>query len=65
METLPAKKDYQHTQGTTYYGHYSDHGTPGYHEAAPLPVETLWVSVPARRGKVPLNSVLRVKSPLA
>ena len=47
---LASEKDYQHTQGTTYYGHYSDHGTPGYHEAAPLPVELSGFR-PARRGK--------------
>ena len=29
----------QYMQGTTYYGHHSDHGTPGYQEEAPLPVE--------------------------
>jgi hypothetical protein len=36
---LASEKGYQYTQGTAYYGHHSDHGTPGYREAAPLPVE--------------------------
>ena len=35
---LAAEKDY-HRHRTTYYGHRSDHGTPGYREADPLPVE--------------------------
>ena len=33
------EKDLQHTQGTTYYGHRSDYGTPGYRTRPPLPVE--------------------------
>lgn len=33
------QKDLQYTQGTTYYGHHSDYGTPGYRTRAPLPVE--------------------------
>lgn len=36
---LAAEKDLQYTQGTTYYGHRSDYGTPGYRTRAPLPVE--------------------------
>ena len=35
---LAAAKDLQYTQGTTYYGHRSDHSTPGYRARAPLPV---------------------------
>ena len=33
------EKDLQYTQGTTYYGHRSDYGTPGYRTRPPLPVE--------------------------
>lgn len=33
------QKDLQDTQGTTYYGHRSDYGTPGYRIREPLPVE--------------------------
>ena len=37
---LTAKKSFQYiTQHNTYYGHRSDHGTPGYRVRAPLPVE--------------------------
>ena len=37
---LTAKKGSGHVvQHTTYYGHRSDHGTPGYRVRAPLPVE--------------------------
>ena len=36
---LAAEKGLQYTQGTTYYGHRSDYGTPGYRTRAPLPVE--------------------------
>ena len=32
------EKSSPYTQ-TTYYGHHNDHGTPGYREEAPLPVE--------------------------
>ena len=35
---LAAEKDLQYTPGTTYYGHRSDYGTPGYRTRAPLPV---------------------------
>ncbi len=33
------QKDLQYTPGSTYYGHRSDYGTPGYRTRAPLPVE--------------------------
>ena len=36
---LASEKGYRYTRGITYYGHHSDHGTPGYREAAPLSVE--------------------------
>lgn len=36
---LATEKDYPDTLRITYYGHHSDHGTPGYREADPLPVE--------------------------
>lgn len=37
---LTAKKRSRYiTQHNTYYGHRSDHGTPGYRSPAPLPVE--------------------------
>jgi hypothetical protein len=37
---LTAEKSFQYiTQHNTYYGHRSDHGTPGYRVRAPLPVE--------------------------
>ena len=36
---LTAKKDFQYIiQHDTYYGHRSDHGTPGYRAPTPLPV---------------------------
>lgn len=35
---LAAEKSSRYTQRTTYYGHHSDHGTPGYRASAPLPV---------------------------
>ena len=36
---LATEKNAQYTQGTTYYGHRSDHGTPGYRATGPLLVE--------------------------
>ena len=47
---LATEKSTRYIQGTTYYGHRSDRGTPGYREAAPLPVELSGFR-PARRGK--------------
>lgn len=35
---LAREKNLGYSQGTTYYGHRSDHGTPGYRETDPLPV---------------------------
>ena len=35
---LAAEKKSRYTQRTTYYGHHSDHGTPGYRAPTPLPV---------------------------
>ena len=42
---LATEKGTQYTQGTTYYGHSSDHGTPGYHARATLPAKPSNVSV--------------------
>ena len=36
---LATEKRTQYIQGTTYYGHHSDHGTPGYHVTDSLPME--------------------------
>lgn len=36
---LASEKGYRYTRGLAYYGHHSDHGTPGYRVAAPLSVE--------------------------
>ena len=36
---LATEKSIQYTQGTTYYGHRSDRGTPGYRATGPLLVE--------------------------
>ena len=47
---LATEKSTQDIRGTTYYGHRSDHGTPGYRETDPLPVELSHFR-PARRGK--------------
>ena len=35
---LATEKNLGYPQGITYYGHRSDHGTPGYREPDPLPV---------------------------
>lgn len=35
---LATEKSTQYIRGITYYGHFSDHGTPGYRETDPLPV---------------------------
>lgn len=46
--TLAGKKGSRYVvQHPTYYGHHSDHGTPGYRARAPLPVE-LSKFLPAR-----------------
>jgi len=47
---LATEKSTQYIRGITYYGHRSDHGTPGYRETDPLPVELSHFR-PARRGK--------------
>lgn len=47
---LATEKSTQYIRGTTYYGHRSDHGTPGYRETDPLPVELSYFRS-ARRGK--------------
>ncbi|MCY3722554.1 MAG: lamin tail domain-containing protein [Candidatus Poribacteria bacterium] len=47
---LAAEESTQYIRGITYYGHLSDHGTPGYRETDPLPVELSHFR-PARRGK--------------
>ena len=47
---LATQKSTQYIRGITYYGHHSDHGTPGYRETDHLPVELSHFR-PARRGR--------------
>ena len=56
---LAAENSSLYAQRTTYYGHHSDHSTPGYRSSMPLPVSLS--SFPSARTQVSLSSFRPVR----
>ena len=56
---LAAENSSLYAQRTTYYGHHSDHSTPGYRAPTPLPVSLS--SFPSARTQVSLSSFRPVR----